>query len=256
MSYTPYWSCHSVELALHSSISNEPQDTPDFKLHAGASTSWFALLWINIFQSLSHCWWEFGCLEPHPLACKNIVPVTLMSFATNLCWLLVILGILRAKGFKSSTSKVTHYYKPNISTGKFWLADHNISSQILQNYWCLCCVKTLISNQKQKHKKPCKIQNSLCNIYEQYWLELGLPAYYKYKVSAIQGVIYGAETFWSFWICIQKKKVTRIVINFYFYVCAYADLLVATVALLIVAGNEILYVNCVADSLVLLLPGC
>lgn len=50
------------------------------------------------------------------------------------------------------------------------------------------------------------------------------------------------------------KKVTRIVIDFYVY--AHADLLVSIVALLIVAGTEILYVNHVADSLVLLLLGC
>jgi len=47
---------------------------------------------------------------------------------------------------------------------------------------------------------------------------------------------------------------TKIVIDF--YVCAHADLLVSIVALLIVAGTEILYVNHVADSLVLLLLRC
>lgn len=36
----------------------------------------------------------------------------------------------------------------------------------------------------------------------------------------------------------------------------YADLLVSIVALLIVSGTEILYVNHVADSLVLPLLGC
>lgn len=48
----------------------------------------------------------------------------------------------------------------------------------------------------------------------------------------------------------EKKKVTRIVADF------YADLLVSIVALLIVSGTEILYVNHVADSLVLPLLGC
>lgn len=47
---------------------------------------------------------------------------------------------------------------------------------------------------------------------------------------------------------------TIIVIDFYIY--AHADLVVFIVALLIVASTEILYVNHVADSLVLLLLGC
>lgn len=49
-------------------------------------------------------------------------------------------------------------------------------------------------------------------------------------------------------------KVTRIVIDFYVY--AHADLPVSIVSHLIVAGTEILYVNHVAGSLVLLLLGC
>lgn len=47
---------------------------------------------------------------------------------------------------------------------------------------------------------------------------------------------------------------TRIVLDF--CVCVHADLLVSTVAPLIVAGNEILHVSHAADSLVLLLLGC
>lgn len=49
------------------------------------------------------------------------------------------------------------------------------------------------------------------------------------------------------------KKVTRTVLDF--YVCAHVDLLESIVAFT-VAGSEILYVNNVADSLVLLLLGC
>lgn len=41
-----------------------------------------------------------------------------------------------------------------------------------------------------------------------------------------------------------------------FFCLAHMDLLVSIIALLIVAGTEILYVNRVADSLVLLLLAC
>lgn len=87
---------------------------------------------------------------------------------------------------------------------------------------------------------------------EKYWLELGLATQQEYKVSVIQEGIYDAKRFYISWIYIKekKKKVTRIMTDF------YADLLVSIVALLIVSGTEILYVNHVADSLVLLLLGC
>lgn len=64
----------------------EPSAIPGFKLQPGVLASWSALLWVNIFQSLSHCWWVFECLKPHLLPCRNIFSMMFMIFATHLCW--------------------------------------------------------------------------------------------------------------------------------------------------------------------------
>lgn len=86
----PHWShCSTLSGAGPQQLAcvmNSPSH-PRLQIVFGSISFKFVLLWVNVFWSLSHCWWIFECLEPHPLHTYEHFPAMLTRFATNPCWL-------------------------------------------------------------------------------------------------------------------------------------------------------------------------